>query len=214
MFRGPANLIRRNPQIKQVFWGAGALCLLLAAALMLLPIPREMKVIAVTAAGVAMITIYPRMLSRAFKPKFVSVDLYVDQSGVYADGAPLALREDIAQAYIRPAFEERTMRFRGYKPGFGLSGYYSFFITTPSLPLTVELTTCEGGDLHIDPGGQEAAANILTALGVPVTMCAPQDTPENRALKTSGRQWVKTVLVAVLFFAALFGFAYYKSTGH
>ncbi|MDT5010941.1 MAG: hypothetical protein QOH57_2558 [Mycobacterium sp.] len=206
MFDGPANLMMKNTQTKRVFWAAGTLLLLVAAALVLLPIPRDTKRTAAYMAAAAMLAIYPLMLSRSFKPKFRSVALHVDQSGIYADGAPWARREDIAQAYIRPAFEKRTIRNSGYRSSFG---YYSFNITTPSFPLTVELVTRDGGDLHIDPGGQEAAASILTALGFPVTMSAPQDAPENRAMKTTGRVWIKTVLVVVLVLGALFGYAYY-----
>jgi hypothetical protein len=51
--------------------------------------------------------------------------------------------------------------------------------------------------------------HILTGLGFPVTTCAP-----DHRTRTTARQWVITSLVVVLFLAALFGFSYYKSTGH
>jgi hypothetical protein len=37
--------------------------------------------------------------------------------------------------------------------------------------------------------------------------------PDYKA-KAGGRQWIITVLVVMLFLAALFGFSLYKSTGH
>jgi hypothetical protein len=42
-----------------------------------------------------------------------------------------------------------------------------------------------------------------------VTICAADHRP-----RTSGRQWIITAVVVVLFVAALFGFSFYKSTGH
>jgi hypothetical protein len=207
VFQGPANLMLKNTQTRKVFWGVGGgILLLMAAALILLPLPREGKLIVSGVGAGAMFAIYPAMLSRSLKPKFVSVSLYVDQSGIYADGAPWVRSEDIAQAYIRPAFDERKIRTSGYRSGYGA---YSFTVTTPSLPLTVELVTRGGDDLHIDPGGQEAAVGILTALGVPVTTAPPQDAPENRAMKTSAKVWVKTALVVVLVLGAVFGFSFY-----
>jgi hypothetical protein len=207
MFQGPANLMLKNTQTRKVFWGVGGgILLLTAAAVILLPLSREGKWIVTTVGGAAMLAIYPAMLSRSLKPKFVSVALSVDQSGIYADGVPWALSKDIAQAYIRPAFDERTHRISAYNSRVGA---YSFKITTPSLPLTVELVTRDGGDLHIDPGGQEAAASILTALGVPVTMAPPQDAPENRVVKTSAKTWILTAVIVVLALGALFGFYSY-----
>lgn len=99
MFRGPATLMQRNPQMKWVFGGGVAACLLLVLAGMLLP--GTTKLIAFAVITVAMLAVYPRLLSGALKPEPVSVALYVDQSGVYGDDAPLPLREDIAQAYIQ-----------------------------------------------------------------------------------------------------------------
>lgn len=189
--------------MKWVFGGGVAACLLLVLAGMLLP--GTTKLIAFAVITVAMLAVYPRLLSGALKPEPVSVALYVDQSGVYGDDAPLPLREDIAQAYIRPALAARAWRSTSY----GGSVPTSFVMNLPSLPLTVELMVRRGGQLNIDPGGQGAAADILTALGFPVTQCAP-----DYKAQTSGRQWVITVLIVVLVLAALFGFSFYKSTGH
>jgi fucose permease len=90
MFRGPATLMRTNSLMKWVFAGAVAACLLAVAAALV--VPRDWKLIAVMAIGLAMLIIYPTMLSRALKPAPVSVALYVDPTGIYADDAPLALR--------------------------------------------------------------------------------------------------------------------------
>jgi hypothetical protein len=86
---------------------------------------------------------------------------------------------------------------------------YKYRLHLPSLALTVELMLRGGRQLNIDPGGQAAAADILTALGFPVTMCEP-----DHKAKAGGSQWVVTVLVVMLFLAALFGFSVYESTGH
>lgn len=200
MFSGPARLMRRNPQVMWVFWGGVAACLVAVAVLMVIP-GKTAKGITIGVLTAGMLAVYPRLLSRGFKPVFTPVSLYVDQSGVYADDAPLALRENIAQAYIRPAIAERTQRYRN-------SGA-NFSVTLPSAPLTVELILRRGGQVNIDPGGPGEAADILTALGFPVTEQAVYYRP-----KTTGRQWALTALVVVLFLAALFGFSFYKSTGH
>jgi hypothetical protein len=200
MFRGPAAIMQRNPRVWWVFGGALAAVVLAMLAGVLLP--GQGKWIG-PLLGFGMLALYPPILSGALKPKPVSVALYVDQSGIYADDAPFALRQDIAEAYIRPAFDARARRFR--------SSSASFSMTFPAWPLTVELITRKGRALHIDPGGHGPAADILTALGFPVTMCAPDYT---RRPRTTARQWVMRLLVVVLFFAAVFGYSYYKSTGH
>jgi hypothetical protein len=174
MFRGPATLIRMN---RQMPWGVHATgaagCVLLVAAWMLLP--AQTKWTAYTVIPPVIAVIYLRTLSRAAKPVRVSVDLYVDQSGVYADDAPL-----------------------------------SYPLHLPSVPLTVELKMRSGRQLNIDPGGQGARADdILTALGFPATMCAP----DHRA-KTTGGQWVTAVLIVVLFVSALLCFSFYMATGY
>ena len=67
-----------------------AACLLLSAACIVLP--GKTKLIAVVVVVGAMLVVYPRMLSRALVPRPDRVTLYVDESGVYADDAPYALR--------------------------------------------------------------------------------------------------------------------------
>jgi hypothetical protein len=195
--------MQRNPKIMWVFGGAIALVAIAVPVLILLP--GNSKFIAATVLGIAMLGLYPMMLSRTLKPKPVSVALYVDQTGVYADNTPLALRENIAEAYMRPALGAQTKRFTSY----GGSMPASYSIDLPSFPLTVELVLRRGGQLNIDPGGQGPASEILTALGFAVTICAADHRP-----RTSGRQWIITAVVVVLFVAALFGFSFYKSTGH
>ena len=204
MFRGPATLMRRNPLMRWVFGGGLAICLLAIA--IGIVVPGEMKVIFFVALALAMLAVYPLLVSRALKPVPVSVALYADESGVYADDAPLVLRQDIAHAYIRPSYDERVIRQTGYSSSLG---YYRYRMTLPSFPLSVELVRRRGGQLNIDAGGEQAAAEILTALGFPVTTCPP-----DYRVATSGRQWIITVLVVALFLAALFGFSIYKSTGH
>jgi hypothetical protein len=196
--------MRRNPLVKWVFGGGLAVCLLAIAIGIL--IPGEMKVIFFMALALAMLVVYPLALSRALKPTPVSVALYADESGVYADDLPLVLRQDIAHAYIRPSYDERVTRHTSYG---GVLGYSTYRMTLPSYPLTVELVRRRGGQINIAPGNERAAGEILAALGFPVAMCAP----DYRA-PTSGRQWLITVLVVALFLAALYGFSIYKSTGH
>ena len=147
----------------------------------------------------AMVTVYPAALSRSFKPKLVPVNLHVDQSGIYADNAPVVRREDITQAYLRPAFDKQVHRMTAYRS----YGYYGFSITTPSLPLTIEMMT-RSGPLNIDPGGEGPAGEILTALGIPVTTCPPGYRPQQ-----TRRSWGLTAVIVVLFLAAFFGYYFF-----
>jgi hypothetical protein len=202
MFRGPATVMRRNRQLKWVFGGAMIVSLLLAVALMLLP--GRTKLIAVVVVVPAMLVVYPMLLSRGIAPQRVRVGLYVDQTGVYADDAPLARRENIAQAYIRPALAARTEVHTSY----GGSVPAGYRLNLPSYPLTVELVLRRGGQLNIDPGGQGPAAEILTALGFPVTMCAPG----HRARASAQR--IRTIVVLVLLFAGSIAYYFYMSTRH
>ena len=202
MFRGPATLMRRNRELKWVFGGAMVVCLLFAVALMLLP--GRTKLIAAVVVVPAMLGVYPMLLSRGLAPQRVSVALYVDQTGVYADNAPLARRENITQAYIRPAFAARKQQHRSS----GGSVPASYRLDLPSNPLTVELVLRRGGQLNIDPGGQGPAAEILTALGFPVTMCAPGH------LAHASGQRIRTIAVLLLFFAGSIGYYFYMSTRH
>lgn len=199
MFRGTVSIMQRNTKGYWLISGGIAVCVLVVVAGMLLPGSSKMIVFAVLTVGIFLV--YPRLASGALKPTFASANLYVDQTGVYADDAPVVRREDIAQAYIRPAVESRLRRFND-------SGK-TFAITLPAYPLTVELIKRGGGQVNIDPGNEQGAAAILTALGFPVTKSAPYYRP-----KTSARQWAITVVVVMVFLAALLGFSYYKSTGH
>jgi hypothetical protein len=143
------------------------------------------------------------VLYRLIKPRPQAVDMTADHTGVFANGVPVVLRQDILEAYIRPAFDPRTM----------LTGSPGRWIVMriPGNPLTVEIIRREGGQLNLDPGGEQAAAAFLTALGIPVTRCAP-DYRGNLRPKRSQTLW--TVVIVVVFLAALFGFSYWKSTGH
>lgn len=199
MFRGTVSVMQRNTKGYWLVGGGIAVCALFVLAGTLLPGSSKMIVFAVLTVG--MVLIYPRLVSRALKPTFAPANLYVDQTGVYADDAPMVRREDIAEAYIRPALESRIRRVND-------SGR-TFSITLPALPLTVELIKRTGGQLNIDPGDEQHGAAILAALGLPVTMSAPNYRP-----KTTARQWAITIVVVVVFVVSLFGFSIYKSTGH
>jgi hypothetical protein len=116
------------------------------------------------------------LVTRELKPKFTPVDLYVDQNGVWADEAPLLARHDIAQAYIRRPAASQEKRINN-------SGRISF-ITLPAYPMTVEFITTRGGQVNIDPGSDQAAAAILTALGFPVVY-----SPDHQCRAMSFWQW-------------------------
>jgi hypothetical protein len=199
MFRGPATLMRPNPNVKWVFGAGVAACLLFVAAVVVLP--GAMKLIAAAVLVVMMLSIYPVALSGALTPREERVSIYVDQTGIYAGDAPFALREDITQAYIRPALRARTARHQS----FGGSVPATFDVNLPKYPLTVELVTNKG-QLNINPGGQDAAAAILTALGFPVTECAP-----DHVARTSPRQLIWMLLVVVLIVAAALGYSAYMA---
>jgi hypothetical protein len=181
--------MQTNPRVKSVIGASVAASVLLVAAIAVLPGPT--KVLAAAAVLVGFITIYPRALSCALTPNRAPVDLYVDQDGIYADDAPLALRTDIEHAYIRPALDAQSSRHPNYGG-----------------PLTVELLVRHRGQVNIDPGGQGPAAEILTTLGFPVTTCAPS----HRA-QTNNQRATSVVLVA-LFVVAYVSYYLFMSTHH
>jgi hypothetical protein len=80
-------------------------------------------------------------------------------------------------------------------------------IGLPNYPLTVEIIRRKGAQLNIDPNGEQAAVALLTALGIPITMCAG-DYRGNLRPKRS--QTLLTVVIVVVFLGALLGFSYYK----
>jgi hypothetical protein len=199
MYRGQAKLMETNPMVKWVFGSGVAACLLLTAACIVLP--GKTKLIAVVVVVGAMLVVYPRMLSRALVPRPDRVTLYVDESGVYADDAPYALRGDITAAYIRPALTARNVRHVNY----GGSVPTAYSLDLPKYPLTVELMT-RRGQLNINPGSQDAAAEILVALGFPVTMCTP-----DRVAGATRRQWVMSAVIVVVVLVAVFAYSAYMS---
>jgi hypothetical protein len=182
---------------KWFVWGGIAVVVLVGVALAFLP--GHLKIIAFAVIAVATVAVYGPLVSKALKPVRDSVDLYVDPTGVYADGAPLALHDDIRQAYIRPAYTRQTRSRSSY----GSLGYVQIPITTPDYPMTVELMTRKG-QVNIDAGSEQAATAILTALGVPVTVC----TPDYRA-SMSRRQWVMSAVVVVVFIGGLLAYSAY-----
>ncbi len=194
--------MRTNPRVKSVIGASVAASLLLVAAIALLPGPT--KVVAAAAILVGFITIYPRALACALVPNRAPVDLYVDQNGIYADDAPLALRGDIENAYIRPALDGHTS---GH-PNYGNPTPTSYHADLRSYPLTVELQVRHRGQVNIDPGGQGPAAEILTTLGFPVTTCAAKYRSQ-----TNNQRATSAVLVA-LFVVAYVGYYLFMSTHH
>lgn len=194
--------MRANPRLKSVVGGSAVAALLLVAAIGFLP--GTTKLVAAAAILVGFITIYPRALSCALVPQRAPVELYVDQDGVYADDAPLALRGEIEHAYIRPALAARDSRHASH----GAATPASYDVHLPSYPLTVELLVRHRGQVNIDPGGQDSAAEILTALGFPVTMCAA-----NHRAQTNSQRTTSVILVA-LFVVAYVSYYLFMSTHH
>jgi hypothetical protein len=162
MFRGPAALMKRNPLIWWVSGVAVAACVLGVLAPLLFRGTSKGIVYAVVC--IPMVTLFPVLLSVGLKPKFTRVNLYVDQNGIWADDAPLVAGRDIAQASIRPAIGAEGRRIS--------SSGGAFHVTSPAYPMTVELITARG-KIFIDPGNYQAAAAILTALGLPVVHSPP-----------------------------------------
>ena len=150
-----------------IWWVSGVGVAVLAMGVLApMLLPGTSKGIVYAVVSVPMMTLYPVLLFLGLKPKFTRVNLYVDQNSVWADDAPLVARRDIAQASIRPALrsKERRIRSSGGMVSLGL----------PAYPMTVELITARG-KLFIDPGSDQAAAAILTALGFPVVHNPPYD---------------------------------------
>jgi hypothetical protein len=103
--------------------------------------------------------------------------------------------------------------FRRLNARTSISGYPGHWIVIglPNYPLTVEIIRREGAQLNLDPGGEQAATAMLTAMGIPVTMCAADYRGNLRPRRS---QTLLTVVIVIVFLAALFGFSYYKATGH
>lgn len=194
--------MQTNPRLKWVFGTGMAVCLVAVAAIAFLSGP--MKIIVGAAVAIGMLVIYTRVLSGALTPQRKPIELYVDENGIYADNAPLALRSDIAKAYIRPARGARTSRHTNY----GGSVPYSYQLNLPSYPLTVELIVRRHGQVNIDPGGEGPAAAILTALGFAVTTCSPDYVARTRGQRTSS---IVVMAAAVVLFV---GYYLYMSHPH
>jgi FtsH-binding integral membrane protein len=210
MFHGTVNIMRSALQKKANVWawmlGSLLVACLAAYAVHYLNanvVAEEWRRTVTRVTIVVVATGMGAVLFFLIKPRPQPVDMTADHNGVFADGVPLVLRQDILQAYIRPAFDERTMLTGS--PG------RQIVMRIPGNPLTVEIIRRKGGQLNLDPGGEQAAAALLTALGIPVTMCAP-DYRGNLRPKRS--QTLSTVVIVIVFLAALFGFSYWKSTGH
>lgn len=183
--------MRRNLIWGVLGGGIAATFLVIPAAALL---PENLTKFGLMVFGIALGCIYLAVLSKSLVPRRDPVTLSADHSGVYANGAPLALRADITQAYIRPAIAARTGRMAGHVGGTG-GVPIVWRLRMPEYPLTVELLT-RVGQFNIDPGGQENAAAVLSALGFPVTLCEPSQTR-----RISWKGWLIFGIVVALFLA-------------
>ncbi|MDT5008689.1 MAG: hypothetical protein QOH57_306 [Mycobacterium sp.] len=156
MFRGPAALMKRHGRGWLVFGGGNAVLLIGAVVLILAPVHTKGFVMAGLGVGAAL---YVMLVSWGLTPKFTPVELYVDQNGVWADGAALVARKDIGQAQIRRPIAAEEHRINN-------AGRISH-VTLPAYPITVEFFTARG-QVDVVPGSDQAAAAILSALGLPV----------------------------------------------
>lgn len=191
--------MRRNLIWGVLGGGIAATFLVIPAAALL---PDRLRKFGLIVFGIAMGCFYLAVLSKSLVPRRDSVTLSANQSGVYANGAPLALRADIIQAYIRPAIAARTGRMTGHVGGTG-GVPVVWRLRMPEYPLTVELLT-RVGQFNIDPGGQENAAAVLSALGFPVTMCEPA-----RAHRFSWKGWlIFGIIVALVLAGSVVSYIY------
>lgn len=138
-------------------------------------------------------------LTMRLKPRRPTwVEATADHNGVFVDGAPLVLRQDIEQAYIRPRIDARVL-----VSGMALQ---RIVVGLPDYPLTVEIIRHHGAQLNLDPGSEQAAAAMLTAMGIPVTMCPPD---YGKNLKPKRSTAFLTVAIVVVFLAAFVGYYLY-----
>lgn len=202
MFHGQINVVRTGFQTKSAmatWWVGGALGLLVILAVSLSTagvLDHHVHRYVVRAVGIALAAAGCVWLTLRLRPRPpVWVGATADHNGIFIDGAPLVLRDDIEQAYIRPYLHSRVM----------VSGPIGrqMAVGLPSYPLTVEIIRRRGGQLNIDPGGEQQAAALLTALGIPVTRCEP-DYRGNLYAKRS--TWVWSVVIVVVFIAAFVGY--------
>jgi hypothetical protein len=206
MFRGQVNVVRTGFSGKFPVWGwflSGALACVLVLIVArttssVLDPQTHRYLVRGLAYGLALAgCVWLTLKLRPRRPQWVEAT--ADHNGIFVDGVPLVLRQDIQQAYIRQNMQARTI----------VSGMplQQLFIGLPNYPLTVEIIRHKGAQLNIDPNGEQAAAALLTALGIPVTMCAP-DYHGNQRPKRSTT--LLTVVIVVVFLGALLGFSYYK----
>ena len=163
MFRGQVTILRGNPQVKRVMtWGLLGLPVL-AGIILIVPESAQKALSGVFIAIYA--GVYTTLITRALQPLREVVDLHADPRGLFAGGRWLVVREDILEAYLRPAIAPSNVK------GVQLSAW----------PMTVELVTTRG-QLNLDAGDEPRTAQILTALGFPPVMVAANhiaNTPEN-----------------------------------
>ncbi len=174
MFRGSVTILRQNPMMMRVF-GAG-MVLMIPLVVAFTQVPKIAGLLVPLYVGG-----YVFFLSRALKPLRDVVMLHVDERGLFADDAPLAMRADILQAYLRPPVP--AMEVKG--------------VSLAAFPLTVELVTKQG-QLNVDPGGEAQAQQILVSLGAPVTYVRYDhiaQTPQNARNKR--RAWLVVVILVV-----------------
>jgi hypothetical protein len=150
--------MQANPQSKKVMvWG---LLLLVPVGVLLslspLFVPESLRAEVGTAFVGACAAVYVAMLSRSLKPLREIVDLYADGRGLFAKGSWIAPRPAIVEAYIRPPTTAQSVKG----------------VAIPAWPLTVEIIATTG-QLNLDPGGEQAAQQILYALGFPIVTVSP-----------------------------------------
>jgi hypothetical protein len=210
MFRGQINVVRTGFSGKSSVWVwflgglLGCLLLVVVARSTSSVLDHETHRFVVRGLGYGLAAAGCIWLTLKMKPRRPKwVEATADHNGIFVDGVPLVLRENIQQAYIRQHIDSRVM-----VTGMPLQ---RLVIGLPNYPMTVEIIRHKGAQLNIDPNGEQAAVALLTALGIPVTMCAGDYRGNQRPKKS---QTLLTVVVVVVFLAALFGFSYWKSTGH
>jgi hypothetical protein len=146
--------MRRNARGWWAFGGGNVVLVIGAVVLILVPVQAKGIVMAGLIVGASL---YVMLVSWGLKPKFTSINLYVDEKGVWANDAPLLARRDIADAQIRRPVASQELRITRLGT-----------ISLPAYPLTVEISTNRGGQVSIVPDSDQAGAAILTALGFPV----------------------------------------------
>jgi hypothetical protein len=187
VFRGTVRILQRNT--KAYWFGGGATAVTVLVFVVGELVPGHQSKIVIHLLLIPMVPVYLLLVAWVLKPTFALAEVYVDQTGLYRDGAPVVRREEIARAYIRNAIAARRI----FVPNAG-----SF--TAPDYPMTIDIIKRGRGQLHIDAGSEPAAAAILMALGFPVTFS--DYNPRGRKVSMA---WILSgYLIAAMFFVWMF----------